>query len=153
MPPFDNQRARAHSLNQHAHAVLRVFSIVEHVAALLRVDARYAEPRLCIRWCSAHGREVCRDHLQQIALKPQGHWRIRRYDRLARFCDVNIEDGFARDFLESRLRTESCDEPSRKVVSMGQAGARRVNRLTRPLLRRTCAMLALEKWLADTSDA
>ena len=52
------------------------------------------------------------ENLQQITLQTQCHWGPRILDRVTRFVDVDIEDLFARDGPERRLRAKRGHQPA-----------------------------------------
>lgn len=51
------------------------------------------------------------EELQQTALQPQRHWHLGFRNSLARFGQVDVENGTTRDFLQVRLGAERCNEP------------------------------------------
>lgn len=96
-----------HHSGEGAHVVACSFRIVQDVATLLRVHSCDTVPVCCQLWKSS----IWAGHVQQGALKTQGHGSIGRDDGLAGFSHVDVEDRFARHLLEGGLGAQSGHEP------------------------------------------
>ena len=70
------------------------------------------ERRHNYRRVSTYRSEGVSGSVQKTSLKPQSQWCIFVCDLVACFRHIDIEDSFARDFLEVGFRSQSSDKPS-----------------------------------------
>ena len=108
---------RLDSPQKSSHIALRCLSVCQNVQALLRIDTR--DTVTSVSDVVSLDERSSMGNLQEVALKSQCHWRFWSCDGTACFGDVHVKNGFAIDFLKSRLRPKSGDKPVRSGKSNG----------------------------------